>query len=288
MVVPSTLFLYCSVQRIGDNWFISPVQSHKKQLAKFTELWSGERLGKRAVCSLYWPFEKHPTPTSRYHPFSPLFAAIFRILVRPVTSRSMPQRFCVPHIWQLISNELFSAHKKSSYRTKSGCFIHTAWMIVGLWCCDPLPFSLSLSVLPKCYPPLPQLFLKQRQQASGTKELLTKCKVIPQPDRCPSWSEAWHDGSSWWSVQLSHRGMYRVLFAPPGFSLLAARSRMNFTGQAGVYEDLSVLTLARLRTWLSSHQHRVMFGVRTAWNEARALSSPRLPSNITPKTDGYD
>ena len=146
---------------------------------------SGERLGKRAVCSLYWPFEKHPTPTSRYHPCSLLFASIFRILVRPVTSRSMPQRFCVPHIWQLISNELFSAHKKSSYRTKSGCFIHTAWMIVGLMLWPPSPFSLSPSVLPKCYPPLPQLFLKQRQQASGTKELLTKCKVIPHRTDAP-------------------------------------------------------------------------------------------------------
>ena len=38
MAVPSSLFLYCSVRRIGDNWFISPAQSHKKQLAKFTEL----------------------------------------------------------------------------------------------------------------------------------------------------------------------------------------------------------------------------------------------------------
>ena len=111
---------------------------------------SGERLGKRAVCSLYWPFEKHPTPTSRYHPCSLLFASIFRILVRPVTSRSMPQRFCVPHIWQLISNELFSAHKKSSYRTKSGCFIHTAWMIVGLMLWPPHP-PHPLFIIPKCF-----------------------------------------------------------------------------------------------------------------------------------------
>ena len=147
MVVPSTLFLYCSVQRIGDNWFISPAQSHKKQLAKFTELlvWWDMRA---AVSPLYWPFEKHPTPTSRYHNAALCFLPqSSEFLVRPVTSLWIHQRFCVPYIWQLISNELFSAHKKSSYRTKSGCFIHTGWMIVGLMLCDPPP----LFIIPKCF-----------------------------------------------------------------------------------------------------------------------------------------
>ena len=93
-------------------------------------------------------------------------------------------------------------------------------------------------------------------------------------------------GLTWWQLMMVCPALAPSFISPSW--LLAARSRMNFTGQAGVYEDLSVLTLARPRTWLSSHQHRVMFGVWTAKNEARDLSSPRLPSNITPKTDGYD
>ena len=64
----------------------------------------------------------------------------------------MPQRFCVPHIWQLISNELFSAHKKSSYITKSGCFIHTAWMIVGLMLWPPPPFHYPQVFYPNVTP----------------------------------------------------------------------------------------------------------------------------------------
>ena len=192
----------------------------------------------------------------------------------------MPQRFCVPDIWQLISNELFSAqHKKSSYKTKSGCFIHTGRMIVGLTLRPPPLITQML-----CCPLLPQLFLKQRQQASGTKELLTKCKVIPQLDRCRQRVRL--EASSWWSVQLSPGNVLSFICLTP------CCSRMNFTQWPRFMKTRvsSVLTRARLRTWLSSHQRPVMFGVRTAsageWDEG--FRTARLLSNITPKTDGYD
>ena len=135
-------------------------------------------------------------------------------------------------------------------------------MIVGLTLWPPPLISLSQSVLPKCCPPLPQLFLKQRQQASGTKELLTKCKVIPQPDRCRQRMRL--EASSWWSVQLSPGNVLSFICLAPCCSLSD-----EFHPMAQVYEDPSVLTRARLRAWLPSHQHSVMFGVRTAreWGE---------------------
>ena len=103
-----------------------------------------------------------------------------------------------------------------------------------------LLYSLSPSVLPKCYPPLPQLFLKQRQQASGTKELLTKCKVIPQPDRCPSLM------SQAWSLMSAHNGLSSPWLV---LSFICSSSLLG----------LGWVSLARLvfmKTWVSWPQPR--------------------------------
>ena len=186
----------------------------------------------------------------------------------------MPQRFCVPDIWQLISNELFSAqHKKSSYKTKSGCFIHTGRMIVGLTLWPPpliTPFCLSYS----------------SNKGSKLQEQKNYWQSV-------KWSLNWTDAvrarleaSSWWSVQLSPGNVLSFICLTP------CCSRMNFTQWPRFMKTRvsSVLTRARLRAWLSSHQRPVMFGVRTAsageWDEG--FRTARLLSNITPKTDGYD
>ena len=88
-----------------------------------------------------------------------------------------------------------------------------------------------------------------------------------------------HDGLS-----SSRWGMYWVLFA----SLLAARSRMNFT-QWPRFMKTRV-------SWPEPGSGHDYLHTSTQWcseweqlgNEARALRMARLLSNITPKTDGYD
>lgn len=106
---------------------------------------------------------------------------------------------------------------------------------------------------------------------------------LSRTDAPHSWArlEAWCPLIMACPVSMARTEFYLLLLAAP-------RSRMSFTGQAGVYEDLSVLTPAPLRTWLSSHQPVWCSEWEQLENEARTECPPRLLSNITPKTDGYD
>ena len=124
---------------------------------------------------------------------------------------------------------------------------------------------LPLFIIPKCFSqmltPLPQLFLKQRQQASGTKELLTKCKVILHSDRrrrrmrLPTWC----DGLSC-SVRVPRIGnVFSFIWPSPRF-------RMNFTGQ-GVWRpecldlaggwNMIIFTLCYVRSESSSESREI-------------------------------
>ena len=177
-------------------------------------------------------------------------------LVRPVTSLWIPRSFCVPYIWQLISNELFSAHKKSSYRTKSGCFIDSRLDAVWPPSSIHYPQVFYPNVTPLCLSYSSNKGSKLQEQKNYWQSVKWS---LSRTDAPHSWArlEAWCP----LIMACPVHGSYWVLFAPPRCSSVS--DEFHWPGwclwrpeclDPSPAPDLIIFTPAR-----------VMFGVRTAW-----------------------